>query len=41
MSTFIEEAQLAVLVLGVGRVAKDASVQQRSVHVTHHTADVA
>ena len=37
----IQQAQLAVRVLGVSRVTKDAPVEQRPVHVTHHRPNVA
>lgn len=38
--TLVQDTQLAGLGLGVGRVAEDATVQQRSVDVGHHGADV-
>mmetsp|Transcript_53747 Transcript_53747/g.162570 ORF Transcript_53747/g.162570 Transcript_53747/m.162570 type:complete len:355 (-) Transcript_53747:42-1106(-) len=39
-SALVEEAQLAVLVLLVGGVGKDAAVEQRAVHVADHGANV-
>eukprot|EP00964_Phaeocystis_antarctica_P071138 scaffold43356_cov54-Phaeocystis_antarctica.AAC.1 len=37
----VQQAQLAVRVLGVAGVGEDAAVQQRAVHVADHGADVA